>query len=68
MWLQMQMQVMVVVVECLILMMVMPWWLSFKFNDWLITMVADSVCGLIQFVLFAIVGYDNEDDDNNNER
>jgi hypothetical protein len=26
--------------------MVMSWWL-FKFNDWLITMVADSVCGLI---------------------
>ena len=55
------------VVECLILMMVMPWWLSFKFNDWLITMVADSVCGLIQFVLCAFVGDDNEEDDDNNE-
>jgi hypothetical protein len=40
-----QLQVLVVV-ECLILMMVMSWWL-FMFNDWLITMVADSVCGLI---------------------
>jgi hypothetical protein len=56
------------VVECLIPMMVMSWWLFFKFNDWLITMVADSVCGLIQFVLCAFVGDDNEEEDDNNER